>query len=406
MKTHSAIGASMLKNLPEYQNEPLMKVSYEICRWHHEKYDGRGYPDGLKGDQIPISAQVVSIADVYDALTSERCYKKAYSHEKAIEMICGGECGVFNPLLIECLLDLNDSLENELKTTSPGVKNRREIQEMTYEVLSNNDLYASGQIFRQIELERAQAALLKEVEPSGITFTFLSDPPVLTLSEDGAKQLGINTSIPDPLNDPDIKKISDESLKQLIDKIFNTTAENPDVNMNGHIIVNGKIIDCEFRCKTLWTHSEKSAYIGTLGMVFFLKETQNNKKEDISAKEIKNMDLSLLKQVGINTDSAIERFMGNEALYAKMLKKFLDDRTFIKLTESVSEVNSQAAFEASHTLKGICGNLSIESLFDLFSKQVVLMRADKWDEAYAMMPEITEKYTLVIDIIRNWLNIQ
>ena len=80
----------MLKNLTEYQNEPLLKASYEICRWHHERYDGKGYPDGLKGDEIPISAQIVSIADVYDALTGERCYKKAYSHEKAIEMICGG----------------------------------------------------------------------------------------------------------------------------------------------------------------------------------------------------------------------------------------------------------------------------------------------------------------------------
>lgn len=119
MKTHSEIGASMLKNLTEYQNEPLMKASYEICRWHHERYDGKGYPDGLKGDEIPISAQIVSIADVYDALTSERCYKKAYSHEKAIEMICGGECGLFNPLLIECLLDISDAqfdfVINELK---------------------------------------------------------------------------------------------------------------------------------------------------------------------------------------------------------------------------------------------------------------------------------------------------
>lgn len=119
MKTHSEIGASMLKNLTEYQNEPLMKASYEICRWHHERYDGKGYPDGLKGDEVPISAQIVSIADVYDAFTSERCYKKAYSHEKAIEMICGGECGLFNPLLIECLLDISDAqfdfVINELK---------------------------------------------------------------------------------------------------------------------------------------------------------------------------------------------------------------------------------------------------------------------------------------------------
>ena len=74
----------------------IVKIAKEICRWHHERYDGRGYPDGLKGDEIPISAQVVSIADVYDALTSERVYKKAFSHEKAMDMIINGECGSFN----------------------------------------------------------------------------------------------------------------------------------------------------------------------------------------------------------------------------------------------------------------------------------------------------------------------
>lgn len=93
MKTHSMIGASMLENLEQYKDEPLVKFAYQICRWHHERYDGKGYPDGLKGEEIPISAQVVSMADVYDALTSERVYKKAFSHEKAMEMILAGECG-------------------------------------------------------------------------------------------------------------------------------------------------------------------------------------------------------------------------------------------------------------------------------------------------------------------------
>jgi len=98
MKKHAAIGDEMLQQIPLSQGEPLVKVASEICRWHHERYDGRGYPDGLKGDDIPISAQIVALADVYDALTSERCYKKAFSHEKALEMIVNGECGAFNPL--------------------------------------------------------------------------------------------------------------------------------------------------------------------------------------------------------------------------------------------------------------------------------------------------------------------
>ena len=108
MEKHTVIGADMLANLPMYEDEPLMKVAYQICRWHHERYDGKGYPDGLKGEEIPISAQVVALADVYDALTSERVYKKAYSHEEAVQMICNGECGTFNPLLLECLCEIQD----------------------------------------------------------------------------------------------------------------------------------------------------------------------------------------------------------------------------------------------------------------------------------------------------------
>lgn len=115
MKTHSMIGANMLSDLPiDQQKNPLVQVAIEICRWHHERYDGRGYPDGLKGEEIPISAQVVALADVYDALTSERCYKKAYSHEEAMKMILAGQCGTFNPTLLMCLQEIADTLESML----------------------------------------------------------------------------------------------------------------------------------------------------------------------------------------------------------------------------------------------------------------------------------------------------
>ena len=115
MKTHSMLGAQMLHDLDNFAEQPLLQTAYEIARWHHERWDGRGYPDGLKGDEIPISAQLVSLADVYDALTSERCYKKAFSHEKAVQMILNGECGAFNPLLLQCLTDIQADLKEELQ---------------------------------------------------------------------------------------------------------------------------------------------------------------------------------------------------------------------------------------------------------------------------------------------------
>ena len=115
IQTHSMLGAKMLHDLDGFAVQPLLQTAYEIARWHHERWDGRGYPDGLKGDEIPISAQLVSLADVYDALTSERCYKKAFSHEKAVQMILNGECGAFNPLLLQCLTDIQADLKEELK---------------------------------------------------------------------------------------------------------------------------------------------------------------------------------------------------------------------------------------------------------------------------------------------------
>ncbi len=114
IKTHTIIGDEMLESLHAYQDEPLIKVGHEICRWHHERWDGKGYPDGLTGEEIPISAQVVSIVDVYDALTSERVYKKAIPHQKALDMIQNGECGNFNPFLLECLMDIQDKLKAKL----------------------------------------------------------------------------------------------------------------------------------------------------------------------------------------------------------------------------------------------------------------------------------------------------
>lgn len=115
MKKHSTAGADMISDIASYSDDPLIRAAYSICRWHHERYDGKGYPDGLSGDEIPISAQVISIADVYDALTSERVYKEAYSHEKAMEMIINGECGQFNPLLIDCLRECSEKIQNALK---------------------------------------------------------------------------------------------------------------------------------------------------------------------------------------------------------------------------------------------------------------------------------------------------
>ena len=121
MKTHTTKGCEILDMLGDIQQGEYGRASYDICRYHHERYDGGGYPEGLKGEEIPIAAQIVSVADVYDALVSERCYKGAYPPEKAYDMIMGGECGQFSPKLLSCLASAREEFEAEAR------ENRQEI---------------------------------------------------------------------------------------------------------------------------------------------------------------------------------------------------------------------------------------------------------------------------------------
>ena len=140
MKTHSELGAAIIKDMDFPQDHPLVHTAWEICRWHHERWDGKGYPDGLKGEEIPISAQVVSIVDVYDALTSERCYKKAFDHDTAIQMILDGQCGQFNPILLKCLKELSIQLSKMLNKEMDDNKYSHEIQRLSNEIFNDKSL--------------------------------------------------------------------------------------------------------------------------------------------------------------------------------------------------------------------------------------------------------------------------
>ena len=111
MKSHTLRGAEILEQIKDVWDEDFTKTAYDICRNHHERYDGNGYPDGLVGDDIPLSAQLVSLADVYDALVNERVYKEAYTKEQAFQMIIVGECGMFSPKLLECFRNTRKEFE-------------------------------------------------------------------------------------------------------------------------------------------------------------------------------------------------------------------------------------------------------------------------------------------------------
>lgn len=158
IKTHSTVGAEMLENIPYFKSDEMVHIARDICRWHHERYDGGGYPDGLRGDDIPIAAQVVALADVYDALTSKRVYKPAFSHEKAMEMIANGECGAFNPILLECLESSSSFLQKELQIRSAGGITKDELQHASRSLLRHGS--ASNRTLALLEQERTKYQFL------------------------------------------------------------------------------------------------------------------------------------------------------------------------------------------------------------------------------------------------------
>jgi response regulator RpfG family c-di-GMP phosphodiesterase len=170
MQSHTVEGDLLLSGSDLDQNSKFVRTARAICRWHHEKYDGGGYPDGLKGDDIPIAAQVVSMADVYDALTSDRCYKRAFSHERALEMILNGECGQFNPLLIECLKDVAGSLKHILET-GERYDFQEDATEVADEILATNGLPQEVVLRRMLDNERRKKDFFMECA-DGIQFEY------------------------------------------------------------------------------------------------------------------------------------------------------------------------------------------------------------------------------------------
>lgn len=247
MKSHSAVGSQMLADLPFHKEEPLVKMAYAVARWHHERWDGRGYPDGLVGDEIPIEAQVVSLADVYDALTADRCYKKAFSHATALEMITKGECGQFNPLLITCL---NNAAE-EIRLVKEGSSCNRDydVREYAISLLKSNELNSSDRLLHLLEYEKMKNSFFEKIT-GGCSFEYNADSKMLAISENLAKLLGVEETIIDPVHSDTLGNIiGQEKLKDLSAQLRSLPPENPITQFDLHVITT-KVSDADAPVRT------------------------------------------------------------------------------------------------------------------------------------------------------------
>ena len=274
MKTHSAAGVQILEQMKYGQDKPLYRYALEICRWHHERWDGHGYPDGLMGEEIPISAQIVAIADVYDALTSERCYKKAYDHTTAINMILNGECGAFNPLLLECLTETAPQLRIVTGVNGDAMPYRFELNRLSEEILAHADLPKNDRVQNLLATMQERIDFFASTS-GGIQFEYdavsrladvtnWNEPPQYRHSVKNVTRVN------------DFRYLSQHDFKRLRDAMDATTKENPEFALSVLFPVGNEYHWCDLRVRTLWSDLRPDHYIAAVGQLLDpqMKEVQ------------------------------------------------------------------------------------------------------------------------------------
>ena len=265
MKTHSAAGAQILEQMKYGQDKPLYRYALEICRWHHERWDGHGYPDGLMGEEIPISAQIVAIADVYDALTSERCYKKAYDHTTAINMILNGECGAFNPLLLECLTETAPQLRIVTGVNGDAMPYRFELNRLSEEILAHADLPKNDRVQNLLATMQERIDFFASTS-GGIQFEYDSVSRLADVTN-WNEPPQYRHSVKNVTRVNDFRYLSQHDFKRLRDAMDATTKENPEFALSILFPVGNEYHWCDLRVRTLWSDLRPDHYIAAVGQL-------------------------------------------------------------------------------------------------------------------------------------------
>ena len=264
MKTHSELGADMIQDMHLPQEKPLVHTAWEICRWHHERWDGKGYPDGLKGEEIPISAQVVSIADVYDALTSERCYKKAFDHDTAIKMILDGQCGQFNPILLKCLKELSPRFFKMFSNETDDNKQYYEAQRLSNEILSEKSLPRKNYSQQIIKVMQEKIDFFKKNSGrNSVDYNAVSGQ--LTIINENQQTLYQRDN---PKFDVFKEfEVSEEDVQHIIDLLDHTSVQDKEISVQIEAKIKSNRQLYNLKLHTLWSPLKKDGYIGIVGYI-------------------------------------------------------------------------------------------------------------------------------------------
>ena len=267
IKNHTVAGAQMLQDLGQAiaRDEPLLQVAHAICRWHHERWDGNGYPDRLKGDEIPIAAQVVALADVYDALTSERCYKHAYDHDTALRMILNGECGAFNPLLLDCLRESSEQLRTELTRSEWDRGFRQETHRLSEEILHREALPRENHSQLLLEQEKERTDFYA-AQCGGIRFDYDLLAGSVTVYDYHAEPLQQKT-VTDFAQGKGLGFLNEQDRRKLSKAISRATPEAPDVVLPVMVQRDGKPHLHRMALHTIWSGAGVRRCVNVLGQL-------------------------------------------------------------------------------------------------------------------------------------------
>ena len=277
VKKHTTLGAQLIEQLPGFQNEKVVKYAIEICRRHHERWNGEGYPDGLIGDECPIAAQAAAVADAYDALVSRRSYKDAFSHERALQMIHNGECGSFNPLLLECLDEVSETIvrENAAKGAGQNPNAKHRIVE---------DLYRERDLTASRMTQQLEEAVSRQNFFTGMSeemwFEYTMQPSSLQLSRGITKQTGLPEVLVDPMQNPDfltfIGEETGETIRAELQKL-NTDESYAEVTVN--LLLDGHLRRCRLAMYVAWSVTERGRCSSLFGKITNVDENYKRMAE-------------------------------------------------------------------------------------------------------------------------------
>ena len=266
VKRHTILGSMLISELPFRRDEKLIRYAVDMCRWHHERWDGRGYPDGLRGTEIPLAVRVASVADAYDALVGKHGGRPAFSHEQAMKMLLGGERGQFDPMVLECLTDIADTLDEELARMMLPEQEPGAAHELVDELYRYQGATGARAV-QQLEDERSKRRIINDMSDE-LWFEYTAKPSALTLSNSASVALGLPELIVDPEhNESFLAAVGDAFLPGLHHLMENASADETYLELETRLTLNGRAQWCQLAIAVSWSAAEPGHCSALMGKI-------------------------------------------------------------------------------------------------------------------------------------------